>query len=203
MKQQVVLIHGGETFDRYEEYVDFLRAYQLDYSRAQGVSSRWQDSFKNALGEQYEVIQPTMPSKYNAKYSEWKIWFEKYIPFLRDGVILAGTSLGGIFVAKYLSENKLPVRVKATFLIAAPHDVEGSPYSLADFILLDSLDLLAQQGGKIFLLHSTDDSVVKYADVERYAAQLPEAEQMIFEDRGHFSQETFPELIEKIKELAG
>lgn len=203
MKKQVVLIHGGETFDRYEEYVDFLRAYQLDYSRAQGMRSRWQDSFKVALGEQYEVIQPTMPSKYNAKYLEWKIWFEKYIPFLRDGVIIAGTSLGGIFVAKYVSENLLPVRIAATFLIAAPHDAEGSPYSLADFVLPDSLALLAEQGGKVFLIHSKDDPVVKYVDVESYASRLPEAEQMIFEDRGHFSQETFPELIEKIKELAG
>ena len=48
----------------------------------------------------------------NARYEEWKIWFERMIPFLNDNVILVGHSLGGIFFVKYLSENLLPIKSK-------------------------------------------------------------------------------------------
>jgi len=201
MKKQVVLIHGGNTFDTYEEYVQFLREYVIDRERE--GSKRWKDTFALEMGTDFDVIQPQMPNKYNAKYSEWKLWFEKYIPFLRDDVVLVGHSLGGIFLAKYVSEHRVPVRVQATILIAAPFSAEGTTRTLADFVPLSSLGDLAQRAGRIVLMQSRDDSVVSFANFEKYMALLPEAEQMIFEDRGHFSQETFPELIEKIKELAG
>lgn len=202
MKTQIVIIRGGNTFDTYEEYIEFLRAYQIDFERVKGVKQRWQDTLAEELGEAYEVIQPTMPSKDNAKYLEWKIWFEKHFSFLQNDLIFIGNSLGGIFLAKYLSENRLPVSIKALYLVAAPYDAEGSPYSLADFVLPKSLDLLNEQVGEIYLIQSKDDPVVKYTDVERYAAHLPNARQMLFADRGHFLQESFPEIVEKIKALS-
>lgn len=200
MKQQVMLIHGGSTFDTHEEYVQFLHEYVLDLNREN--RKRWKEVFAAELGSEFEVIQPQMPSKYNAKYAEWKIWFEKYIPFLRDDVVLVGHSLGGIFLAKYLSEETIPVQVRATILIAAPFSADGTTRSLADFAPLPPLGGLIKQGGKLVLMQSRDDNVVSFSNFEQYIALLPEAEQIIFEDKGHFSQETFPELVAKIKELA-
>ncbi len=200
MKQQVVAIHGGETFETYEEYLDFLRVYEIDVA---GGVKRWRTTLPESLGDDFEVILPSMPSKLNARYAEWKIWFLKYVPHLRDGVILIGHSLGGIFLAKYLSENTVSVSIRATFFISAPYTAEGSPYSLVDFEFGDaSLARIAEQGGEVYLIHSTDDSVVKFADFESYAVALPDAHQMIFNDRDHFGQEEFPELVEKIKFLA-
>ena len=63
-----------------------------------------------------------MPLQENAKYNDWKIFFERYIPFLRNNVILIGASLGGIFLAKYLSENKFPKKILSTYLICPPFD---------------------------------------------------------------------------------
>ena len=200
MKQQIVVIHGGETFDTYEEYLTFLRGMELDFARSQ--QKFWKESLAEDLGDAYELIFPRMPNALNAKYAEWKIYFDKYIPYVRDGVILIGHSLGGIFLAKYLSEQTLPLRVAGTLLLAAPHDAHGSPYSLSDFALPESLELFAQQGGSIYLFHSTDDPVVKYADVESFARRLPHAQKVLFTDRGHFVTEKFPELIDTIKELA-
>ena len=194
------MIHGGNTFDTYADYLQFLREYVIDFERVQGRHLRWQDTLGEKLGEEYEVVRPAMPSKYNAKYVEWKIWFEKHLSYVHDDVILVGTSLGGIFLAKYLSENAFPVRIKATYLVAAPHDAEGLlPRTLTDFVLPESLDLFAHQSGEVYLIHSTDDPVVKFEDAERYAIRLPKAHKIIFKDRGHFSQEEFPELVEKIK----
>jgi len=198
MKKQVVVIHGGDTFETYDEYVAFLKSFlieSVDYFNRW----RWKDSLQEKLGDDFEVIAPKMPNKWNAKYSEWKIWFDKLVPFLNDNVIFVGHSLGGIFLAKYLSENKFPKIIKATFLVAAPYDAVDSEYTLADFVLLNDLKLFQKQGGRIFLFQSKDDPVVPFADLEKYKKQLPTAECVVFEDRGHFGQEEFPELVEMIK----
>lgn len=197
--QQLVFIHGGETFDSYEDYVTALRSWEYDPSWEQG--RRWKNTLPIELGDSWQTLMPSMPSKYNAKYAEWEIWFEKVVPHLTDDVVLVGHSLGGIFLAKFLSLHVLPVRVRVAILIAAPFDAEDSEYSLADFSLPESLQLFAQQAGKIFLYHSTDDSVVPFGALEKYQSQLPSASARVFDDRGHFLQEEFPELIKDIQDV--
>jgi len=198
-KKQIVLIHGGDTFETYEEYLAFLKSFELDIGR---LSKRgWKDGLASVLGNEYDVIAPAMPNKSNAKYREWKIWFEKIIPFLNDGVIFVGHSLGGTFLVKFLSENRFPKKIRATFLVAPPYDALDSDYTLADFIVPDRLELLQEQGGDIFLYHSKDDVVVPFADLEKYRNALPEARVSVFNDRGHFNQEVFPELVSAIQGL--
>ena len=199
MKRQILIIHGGETFNLYDEYLNFLKNYRIDLEKIN--KKKWKDYIQEELGDEYEVIAPTMPSKYNAKYVEWKIWFEKFIPYLRDDVIFIGSSLGGTFLAKYLSENSLPIKIACTFLIAAPFDEKDKKESLADFILPKTLEKFESQAEKILLFHSEDDPIVPYRDFEKYSNALPKAEKLIFKDRGHFIQEEFQELIEKIKSI--
>lgn len=201
MKRQILVVHGGETFKTYEEYLALLKSWEVDFEDILNPKKDWKDSLSQKLGDDFEVISPKMPNKLNAKYLEWKIWFEKFTPYVRDGVVLIGHSLGGIFLAKYLSEGKFPKKILATFLIAAPHDDKDSGYSLADFQLPENLDLFSAQGGKIFLYHSQDDKVVPFADLHKFHKELPGANIMPFIDRGHFNQEGFPELIEQIKSL--
>jgi len=198
-KRQIVVIHGGDTFDTYEEYLDFLNAYEINFEKLK--IKRWKETLGEKLGEDFEVILLKMPNPMNAKYAEWKIMFEKLPQFLNNGVILLGHSLGGIFLAKYLSENVFSKKIKATFLVSVPFDAKDSNYSLGDFILPDTLEKFQNQAGKIFLFHSKDDLVVPIADLEKYKKSLPGAEIMAFEDRGHFDQMEFPELVEKIKKL--
>jgi hypothetical protein len=103
MKKQIVIIHGGDTWETYEQYLEFLKNRQIDFDKHGLGKEFWEDKLNNNLGEDYQVIQPEMPNYRNAQYPEWKIWFEKFIPFLNDNVILIGGSLGGIFLAKYLA----------------------------------------------------------------------------------------------------
>ncbi|MFA6437066.1 MAG: alpha/beta hydrolase [Candidatus Paceibacterota bacterium] len=199
MKKQVLVIHGGDTFDTYEEYLVFLNDYEINLEKSK--IKRWKETLAEKLGENFDVISPKMPNSMNAKYKEWKIIFEKYFPYLSDNLILVGHSLGGTFVAKYLSENDFPKKILATFLVSACYDNEVSGYSLGDFSLPQSLEKLEKQGGKVFLIHSKDDKVVSFKDFEKYKKDLPMAETMIFEDRGHFDQPEFPEVVGKIKEI--
>ncbi|KKT81182.1 MAG: hypothetical protein A3B99_04935 [Candidatus Yanofskybacteria bacterium RIFCSPHIGHO2_02_FULL_44_12b] len=201
MKNQVIVIHGGDSFDNYRDYLKFLRSWKINFDDYIQNRAGWKKNLAKKLGKDFQVILPNMPNSFNAKYSEWKIWFDKFVPYFKSGVIMVGHSMGGIFLAKYLSENKLSKKVKAVFLIAAPYDDKDSEYSLVDFILPKSLKKLEQQAGKIFIYQSKEDPVVPFADFGKYQKSLKNSIGRVFLGRGHFNQEDFPELIRDIKGL--
>jgi hypothetical protein len=162
-------------------------------------SKRWKNYLPQVLGENFEVLAPRMPNEQNAKYAEWKIWFERMLPFVENGVILLGHSLGGIFLAKYLAENKFPRKISALFIVAAPY------YEIAEkggFALGESLSGVSAQCANIHLYQSQDDPEAPFSEVEKYQKELPMAKVHIFPDRGHFQQEHFPEIVAEIKKLA-
>lgn len=199
MAKQIVIIHGGDAFSSYEEYLHHLRAIEINLSDV--GRHGWKSTLLGELGDDYELLPLRMPNANNATYLEWSIWLQKYVPFLRDGVILLGHSLGGIFLAKYLAENRMSVRVAGTLLVAAPFDTDNEAGGLGDFTLPESLALLNEQGGAVHLFHSTDDTVVPISEMGKYKAQLPNATEHTFIDRGHFTGETFPELIAVLRTL--
>jgi len=193
MKKQIIIIHGGDAFDAYENYLDYLKNRQIDFEKYRNHTRDWKATLNDELGRDFEVILPAMPNKQNAKYLEWKIWFEKFISYFEAEVVLIGHSLGGMFLAKYLSENKFSKKIRALFLVAAPY-VYG-----ADFILPKDLSKISGQSQKIFIYHSKDDSIVPFDDFTKYQDNLKNAAARVFEDKGHFNQEKFPELVEDIK----
>lgn len=195
IKKQIVLIHGGMTFDTYEEYLTYLESYNFKIESL--THKDWKDNLESDLPD-FEVIYPKMPNSKNAKYKEWKIWFEKIIPFIKENVILVGHSLGGIFLAKYLSENIFPKNIDSLHLVAAPYDTEVIKESLADFSLNFDVSNLSEKIEKIFLYQSKDDTAVAYEDVQKYKRDLPASTLLTFDNRGHFKQEKFPELVENI-----
>lgn len=199
MKKQIVIIHGGDTFGTYEEYVNFLRNYKIDIERYKSNMDDWKRWLRDELGEDYEVILPIMPNKTNARYEEWKLWMDKLAPLIQEDIILIGHSMGGSFLAKYLSENKFPKKIKAVFLVGAMFDYDDEGYSLQSFLLPENLDL---QTNKIYLYHSQDDKVVPFRSLSQFKSKLPNAVTRVFTDRGHLNQETFPELLSDIQNLA-
>lgn len=196
--QQVVVIGGGDTFDAYDEYLVALRGRVLTLDRLRGKG--WKPALGMSLGDGYEVLSLRMPCPDNAKYLEWKIMFEKLLPLLSDQTIFVGHSLGGIFLAKFFSEERTFEKVKVLFLIAAPYE-SGDNCSLADFVLLGDLKGLASSGVLIHLYQSKDDMIVPFSNLERYARALPSAISHVFTDRGHFLDEEFPELVDDILSL--
>ncbi|MFA6295075.1 MAG: alpha/beta fold hydrolase [Candidatus Paceibacterota bacterium] len=198
MSQQILVIHGGNAFLTYDEYLSYLKSKELSLEKLRFKD--WKRNLADVLGKGYDVFAPQMPNSQNARYSEWKIWFEKIIPLLNEPIILIGHSLGGIFLAKYLSENNFPKNVKATFLVAAPYNTEEQ-HPLVDFNILGNLSGLIRQGGDIFVYQSKDDQVVPFTNVLDYQKRLPNAHVRIFEDRQHFNQAEFPEIVDDIKSL--
>ena len=204
--QHVFVIHGGTSvYEKYEDFLEQLRLKPIQIERYKSFRD-WKSRLQDTLGPEYEVVSPGMPNKDSARYAEWKIWFERFIPFMQDGVVLVGHSLGGIFLAKYLAEHDIPKKISATFIVAAPHESGGSSRwtrKMGEFALPASLEKFAKQGGDIHLYHSKDDQVVSFDELEKYQAALPTAAVHTFEDRGHFNLEEFPELVADIKNLHG
>ena len=116
MKQQIVVIGGGTTFDEYEDYISYLKVHRDASIEKFKPQEDWKDSLSTDLGSDYELFQPQMPNRNNARYEEWKIWFERMTPFINDDVVFIGHSLGGMFLAKYLSEQIFPKKIRATIL---------------------------------------------------------------------------------------
>jgi predicted alpha/beta hydrolase family esterase len=199
MRQQVIVIHGGDSFETYDEFLHSLETKVIDerYLR----SGDWKSSLEDDLGDTFQVIAPTMPNKQNARYKEWKIWFEKFIPFIQDNAIFVGHSMGGIFLAKYFSENNFPKNVKAIIMVAAPfEDFDGE--KLCDFNFATDCKALNATEAELILFHSTDDPVVPFDHALLYQKLLPQATLHTFTDRYHFWQQSFPEILYCIKELS-
>jgi len=199
-KTQILLIHGGMTFKNQKDYVDFLHNRDISIEPRVSWSAEYLDK---KLGKDFEIIRPRMPLADNAKYADWKIHFERHFPYLRNNVILIGVSLGGIFLAKYLSENIFPKKIKGTFIICPPFDntIDGEDL-VGGFKLGKDLSLIEKNAKKTFLLFSKDDDVIPVSHAEKYRDKLNKSEIIIYESKnGHFKIPDFPEIVKLIKSL--
>jgi len=199
-KTQILYIHGGMTFKNKKDYLQFLKTRSISIDK----KLRWTDFYLDKqLGKQFEIIRPRMPLVDDAKYNDWKIHFERYLPYLKNNVILIGQSLGGIFLAQYLSENKFPKKILATYLVCPPFDDTCFTEDLVGgFKLKKYLSLLEKNSKNLTLFFSKDDDCVPVNHAEKYRAKLKKAKIVIFNTKnGHFNISTFPEIVKMIKEL--
>lgn len=196
-KIRVFIIHGGMTFKSKADYITYLKTREISIDR----KPNWTEDYLNtSLGKQFEIIRLRMPTPDNAQYDEWKIHFERYLPFFANRVILIGESLGGIFLARYLSENRLPQKTLATYLVCPPFDNSLSGEDLVNgFKLKPSLSLLPENTNHLSILFSADDDVVPVQHAEKYREKLPHAKIQIFKSKnGHFNVSKFPEIVKMI-----
>lgn len=197
-KTQICIIHGGMTFTSRDKYVHFLQTREILLEKRESWTGMY---LEERLGKQFEIIRPRMPLADNAVYTDWKIHFERYLPYMPGNIILIGNSLGGIFLAKYLSEQKLPRAVIATYLVCAPFDntLEGEEL-VGGFTLKSNLSLIEKNTKKLHLLFSEDDDVVPISHAEKYTRKLPSAQLHIYTNKnGHFNISKFPEIIKMIQ----
>lgn len=197
-KKQIIFIHGGYTFETRKDYLKFLKGYELKPYRK---NKYWINWLALKLKNRYEVFVPQMPCEKNAKYEEWKIWFEKYISFIKDkNPILIGHSLGAIFLIKYLSENKFSKKILQLHLVSPAIFDEGlGPEKLSTFKSnLKNIEKIKDRCKELHLWHSRDDETCLFKNSEIIKKIIPSANFHIFKNRGHFKQPTFPEILEVI-----
>lgn len=193
--RQVLVIHGGNSFSSYEAYRAYLDAKELNYHKLTHPTG-WKERLSLVLTDT-DVLYPPMPNSLNSVYDEWKIYFEKLLPLLGNDVQLVGHSLGAMFLAKYLDSNRLKQPVRRLMLIAGAFDDETNE-DLGSFKVTSARNL-PKSAIEIHLFHSKDDPVVPFTELAKFQTDLPDAVSHVFEDRQHFSDATFPELLEILK----
>ena len=193
--KQVFILHGGDSFSSHQAYINQLKTMQIDYERLR-PKQRWSAWLATQLPDA-DVLLPSLPNKDNAVYDEWKIYFEKLLPFFGDDVRLVGHSLGAMFLAKYLRERRLPRKVKQLTLVAGGYD-DDTNEDLGSFKVTSATGL-DQSADEIHLFHSQDDFVVPYSELAKFQRDLPNAQVHTFTDRGHFLDPEFPELLELLQ----
>ena len=202
MKKQVLFISGGDSFSKYEDFLQDLRTRTIRSLPSKESTKFWTETLEEDLGDDYELFRPAMPNKQNAKYEEWKIWFERHFEYLHDDVVLIGWSLGGMFLTKYLSEKTFPLKIKALYLLGAPcgscADEGGNDCGSFQY-LPETLHKIYEQVKDISIMHSKDDFVVPYEHAFLYKKHLNKASLHTYEDKNHFLVPEFKELIYDIK----
>ena len=197
-KIQIFIVHGGNTFKRKKDYLHYLKNRKISIEK----KIRWTDySLKKNLNKDFRIIEPRMPLQDNAKYEEWKIHFEKHFPKFKNNIILIGLSLGGIFLAKYLSENKFPKKILSVYLICPPYDNTLFKEDLVNgFRLKKDLSLLEKNSKNLYLMFSKNDDVVPISHAEKFRKKLKNANIIIYKNKnGHFKISEFPEIVKMIK----
>ena len=188
-----MIIHGGDSYSSKEDYLSELKNSTLDYQRML-PKKRWSDTIIDTFLEA-DILMPQLPNKQNANYQEWKIYFEKLLPFFGSNIRLIGHSLGAMFLAKYLHNKSLEKPVRQLILLAGGYD--GADYGSFN---VNSAKGLEKSAREIHLFHSRDDFVVDFSELAKYQADLPEAIVHTFDDRNHFLDADFPELIDLLKQ---
>lgn len=196
-KATILYVHGGMTFKNKKSYLEHLKSEDLRLEK----TLLWPSWLQKALRRKTDFIKTSMPCKENADYDAWRIVFEKYLRLTNKPLILVGWSLGGIFLAQYLAENKLKKKVCAVYLVAPPFDDSLPGEDLTNgFELPKSLSLLEKNTKKLTLYFSINDEVVPVSEAKKYEQQLKSATIKILDAPNHFITPKIPELLADIKE---
>lgn len=196
-KIQVLVVHGGMTFKNEKDYLYYLKTKKISTKK----KIYWAgDYLEKSLGKRFEIIMPRMPLQDCAKYRDWKIFFERYVSLQKNTYILIGLSLGGVFLAKYLSENRLRKKALSVYLVCPPFDNTLPNEDLVGgFKLKSDLSLVQKNCENLHLLFSKDDDVVPVSHADKYKQKLKNAHIVVYKSKGgHFNINKFPEIVKMI-----
>jgi predicted alpha/beta hydrolase family esterase len=196
--KQIVLIRGWIAKENYKDFYDFVE--KEEYTPYKAETKRWNKNLWKILWEEYEIFSIPNINKRFADYRAWKITFEKVFPFLKNDVIFIGHSLGWTFLTKYFEENNQILEKTKKIILVAPWFRDNQIWEvLWTFDFDKKLENFKKIQDKVTIFGSKDDFVVKFIDIESFMNVLPKAKYKVFENKWHFLQEDFEELIEEIK----
>ena len=125
--------------------------------------------------------------------------FEKYISYIQKWAVFVGHSLGWSFFLKYFDENPDLLEKFSKVILVAPATEDSKIELLGNFKPDLEFKNIKNHQTKIVVFASKDDFVVPFKEIELLQEKLENINYRIFENKGHFLQEKFEELIEEIE----
>lgn len=209
----LIFIHGGESFPTQGEYLDWIKNTYPEWMMEAWIPREEKIDWKFRIAEQATrngdiVYMPQFPNKLNAKYDEWKIFFDAWIRkiVLSDEIIFIGNSLGGCFLLKYFSElssQNVPFVIptkEESFSNSSYENLESfssigeekvmpnisqihllaACIEAGDFTPPENYESLQKLGNRVHIWHSEDDAVVPFSVGQEFMRILPGAQTHFF-----------------------
>ncbi|MFG6147623.1 alpha/beta fold hydrolase [Halobacillus sp. B23F22_1] len=154
---------------------------------------------QKSLSVDYHFSSPAMPDPENPGYGPWKNALKEELSKLKGDVILAGHSLGGSVLLKYLSEEACDLSIAGLFVLGSPYWGLDKEWPFKEFELSEDFASRLPHISQIFLYHSRNDEVVPFSHFEHYASKISHAKTRVFKYGGHLFQEELPELVYDIE----
>ena len=187
--KQVILIHGLPSRDEYyeSEWPSQSNAHWLPWVQREVLRK----------GIMCQALE--MPHPYNPTYKDHCDVLNQMN--INEDTILVGHSCGAGFLVRYFSEHK-DLKPKKLILVAPWLDPEGYLKELnpeTDFFDF-KIDSDLSNRTHIDIMYSIDDEKYILESVERIKKEIPNIEEHIFSDKGHFTEpdlgtKEFPELV--------
>jgi predicted alpha/beta hydrolase family esterase len=187
----IIFVHGGESFTTETEYYNWITTTWIEWNLEPFVHNEEKKKWKTEIAKKATacwnlVYLPNFPNPQNAKYREWKLFFDAWIQKIQIEweLILIGSSLGGCFLLKYLSESPTLSKAWEIHLVAAC-------ISAWDFSEPENYSILQSLRDRVHIWHAEDDSIVPFSVGQEIAQILPNAQTHFFGSEkwyGHFNK---------------
>lgn len=141
-------------------------------------------SLQTALGKNYDINYPKMPSDESASDFGWLQQIGKKIYEIKSDVILAGHSLGASMILKYLSENSVDKKIEGIFLMATPFWSGNEDWKQGLKLHENFADELPDET-PIFFYHCQDDEEIPISHLNYYKQKLTQATFREIKSGGH------------------
>lgn len=134
-------------------------------------------------------IVPSFPTPYKQDYESWskilKAYFE--IGYITENTIFITHSLGGIFIVKFLLENK--IKVKKIITIAGFNNLgfEDDMNLYKSFYIDEDLSDIKSYSLERVSFYSGNDPYVPQSDAEKFADNIS-SEKILVNGAGHFNE---------------
>ncbi|MBE7171176.1 MAG: alpha/beta hydrolase [Williamsia sp.] len=153
------------------------------------------------LKDQYKIEYPRMPDEGNPNYETYKAKILEELKKIDTKVVLVGHSVGGCFLLKYLSEEKIDNQITGIFLIATPFwGKEGWQHE--GFRLSRDFAQKLPVETPMFFYHGTDDETVPFSHLALYEKELPRARFRKIAGRGHQLDNDLAEVVQDIRSVS-
>ncbi|MGJ7029949.1 alpha/beta hydrolase [Niabella hirudinis] len=143
-------------------------------------------SLQQVLGNEYRVHYPQVQADETIieVAQQWLGEIGRQITAAKDGLILAGHSLGASMLLKYLSENSIKTSIAGVFLVAPPF-WNGDQDWQQPLKLQEGFANQLPKKSPIFFYQCRDDEVVPFEHFTRYRQELPGAVFRELDKGGH------------------
>ncbi len=182
-----------------------MKNYFLIHGSYGNPYKNWFPWLKKELGKRkLNCIVPSFPTPYKQDYDSWSEILKAYakVGYITEETTFITHSLGGIFIIKFLIENKM--KIKKIITVAGFNNlIFADDMKLYDTFYLpyEELSVIKNYCEERICIYTDNDPYVPQKEAERFAEHLI-AKSIFIKDAGHFNEKAgykeFKELLNYI-----